>query len=108
MRTFKPNATQRKKLQEVATNLKDANALLAIATKSVEASKKHLAEWLHETHGLGLDTLKIGEMVQIEGVILIEIGSMNKFDEKAFLLADPEQHARFKKDFAVKRFKPLV
>ncbi len=108
MQTFKPTGSELEKLQAAAQKLKAGNAKFGEAKKDTEAAKAAISDWLKTERKLDLSTLPIGEMVQIEGVALVEITSMNKFDEKSFLLANPETHARFKKDFTVTKYKPLV
>jgi len=88
--------------------LKQSNSLVASATKQVEAAKEAIAAILKENREIDISTLKIGEMVQIKDVLLLEIGSQNKFAEKVFMLAEPEKYQAFKRDFAIKKFKSLV
>jgi hypothetical protein len=105
---FIPSESELKHLQEAATRLKKANWLFGIAKQESDAAKKALAGWLKENRKCDIETLAIGEFVSIEGVALIEIGKQNRFDEDAFVLAEPATHARFKKDFAVRKYKPCV
>jgi hypothetical protein len=88
--------------------LKLNNSLLADATKQVETAKKAIAEILKDYRGIEVETLPIGEMVMIEGVLLLKINSQNKFDSKQFALDNPVEFAKYKKDFATKRFDSLV
>ncbi len=108
VRTFKPSETELKPLRLAASQLKEANAAVGIAKKSSDAAKLVLTDWLKTQRKLDIDTLAIGEFVSIEDVVLIEIGKQNKFDEKAFLAAEPATHAKFKKDFPMQKFKPLL
>lgn len=106
--TVRPQIHELVKLKAAAILLNAANKSIAAAEKTRESSKAEIAQWLKENRQLELDTLPIGEFVNIEGVCLIERGKMNKFDEKAFIFAHAELHSQFKKDVAVTRFKPTV
>ena len=108
MQIFKPSGAELEQLQGHAIKLKEANAVKGKSDKLVEASKAALSKWLLDERKLDIQTLQIGDMVQIEGVVLIEISAMSKFDEKGFLIAQPVLHAEYKKDLLVKKFKPLV
>jgi len=108
MQTFKPAGEELKELQLAASILEQANTRLGLAKKEVESCKAKLTDWLATQRKIVLDALPIGEMVMIEGVVLIEIGKMSKFDEKAFLLANPAEHQAFKRDMKVTKFKPIV
>lgn len=108
MRTFKPAEADLPELQKSAARLKTANRLFGVAKRESEAAKKHLSDWLREKRDLDIAVLPIGEFVSLEGVALIEIGKQNRFDEDAFVLAQPETYEQFKKDFPVRKFKPLV
>jgi hypothetical protein len=104
MKTFK---TTDETLRRAADNIKLGNTQLAAAKKLVDTGKAAIADWLQRERDVNLDTLPIGELIAIDGICLIEIGKMNKFDEPAFQLAHPGQHAEFKRDFSVKKFKPI-
>ena len=93
MHTFKPN---------------ESDAAYGAAKKIIEASKEDLAKWLAENRGLSLDTLKVGDAVHLEGIAMIEISSLTKFDDKALLLAEPTLHAKYTRELPVKKFKPLT
>lgn len=108
MKTFKPADSELKSLRLAAALLKAANTALGEAKKQSEAAKKTLTDWLKDNRKLDIESLSIGEFVSVEDVVLIEIGKQNKFDEKAFMSAEPAIHARFKKDFPIHRFKPLL
>jgi hypothetical protein len=109
MKTFKvTDPTAAESLRRAALAIKSGNGMFAAAKKMVEAGKAALADWLKTERETDIETLAIGELISIEGVALIEIGKMNKFDEGAFQLAQPETHAQFKRDVPVKKFKPLV
>ena len=109
MKTFKPtDPVSTPRLYTAAANIKAANAMISAAKKLGESGKQAIADWLRTERDTDIEVLPIGELVNIEGICLIEIGSMNKFDEASFQLADPEQHAKFKRDIPVKKFKPLT
>lgn len=108
LKTFKPSPESLAALQRAALSIKSANGMFSAAKKMAEAGKAALADWLKAERDTDIETLPIGDLVSIDGVCLIEISKMNKFDEAAFSLADPEKHAEFKKDLPVKKFKPLV
>lgn len=109
MKTFKvTNENELAGMIDAAKRLKAANAAIAAANKEVETCKAHIAGWLKDNRGLTLDTLDIGEIVQIDGVVMIERAKQNKFDEKAFAMAQPEVYAANKRDFPMNKFKALV
>jgi hypothetical protein len=108
MQTFKPAGAELESLRESAALIKSCNSIAAKNEKSVEAAKKSIAEWLKTARSVDLATLPVGEIIIIEDAVMIEIASMSKLDAAALLLAEPELHAKFKKDMAVKKFKPLV
>jgi hypothetical protein len=109
MQTFKPSpGPELAKLKSVALTLKVANEDMARATKAADAAKDHLVKWLKDNRGVDVPSLPIGELIQIEGVVLVEIAKMNKLDESALLLAEPAIHARWKRDLPVRKFKALV
>lgn len=108
MKTCKPSDGDLEILQGIAATLKAANAKAAEATKAVEAAKEQLAKWLREKRDCEIETLLIGDMVQIEGVVLIEIASQRRFDEKSFQLEEAKLHEQYMKNRPVKKFKPLV
>lgn len=109
MQTFKVTSkAERSLLKASATRLKAANQLLAATAKEIEAAKKFLADWLRENRGVDVDQMEVGDAVAIDGVIQIEIDAQNKLDQAGLLAAEPELHAKFKREFAVRRFKPLV
>jgi hypothetical protein len=108
MKTFKPSETEARELRIAAAKLEVANKALGEAKKNAEAAKEQLGKWLKAERELDLATLGIGEMILIEDVVLIEIGKQARFDEKAFLLAEPAKHAEFKKDLPILRYKPII
>jgi hypothetical protein len=107
MQTFKPAEADLTKLKGSARSLKEANEVMAEAKKRADAAKEFMADWLKRERGVELETLEVGEILSIDGVALIEIGKQTRFDEGAFSLAEPVLHARFRKEFSVKKFKPL-
>lgn len=107
-KTVKPAGAELVKLKGAARLLKAANEALAIAKKQSETAKEAICTWLKEARAIEIETLPIGEMIILEGVCVIERSSQNRFDEKGFMLAEPEAHARWKKDLPVNRYKPLV
>src|SRR5437660_1352920 len=109
MQIFKVTSkAERSLLKTSATRLKTANEVLAAAGREVEASKKYISDWLRENRSVDVDQMTVGDAVAIDGVIQIEIDSQNKLDQAGLLAAEPEMHAKFKRPFPVKRFKPLV
>ena len=109
MKVFKPTTPESiAALQRAALAIKAANGMFSAAKKMSEAGKTALADWLKTERDTDLETLPIGDLISIDGICLIEIGKMNKFDEARFQLAQPELHAEFKRDLPVKKFKPLL
>ena len=108
MQTFKPAGGELEILQIAARTLKESNLQVAAAEKAVDAAKAQLIKWLKEERKLDLDALEIGEVINIEGVALIKIGSMNKFDARGFQLAEAELYKKWVKSIPVKRFDPQV
>lgn len=93
---------------DAAKLLKESNSLLANATKQVEAAKSAIASILKDNREIDIETLNIGEMVLIDGVMLIECSKQNKFDSKSFMLAEPAKFAEFKRDFPTRKYKSLI
>lgn len=108
MQTFKPNPADKETLQMAGRLLKGGNQKIAEGNKEVEAAKAIVTNWLGGERNCQLETLAIGEMIEIESCFLVEISKQNKFDEKRFLALNPIEHAAYKKDFPVKKFKALV
>lgn len=108
MQTFKPNELDLAKLTDAAKLIKQGNAAQAKGKKDTEAGKHGVATWLLNERKLDIDKLAIGELVQIEGTCLIEIGKQSRFDLQAFQLAHPALFSEFTKDFSTVKFKPLV
>jgi hypothetical protein len=105
---LKPSGAQLIALQAASVALRQANAVLAKAKESADAAKEAIINWLKSERSIDIETLPIGEIVMIEDVVIIKITSQNRFDEKAFLLADPAIHAKWKKDMPVRKFDPLA
>jgi len=105
LRPSEPDITE---LKQAAVALKDSNRALASAKKSADAAKIVFATWLKKERGIDLDALAIGDAVCIDEVLLVTIEARNSFDEQDFLKEHPALHAQFKKDFVVKKFKPLT
>lgn len=95
-------------LLNAAQLIKDGNKQLAVAKKQVDNAKEAVAKWLKENRNIDIEQLPINEVVNVGGVLLINIGSQNKFDEAAFAMENPELYAEFKRDRATRQFKPLV
>lgn len=95
-------------LRRAAVRLKKANSINSASEKVAKASKEFLAGWLQKNRNLDLEKLQIGELVHIEGIVLIEIGKQNKFDTEAFSSVQPQTFEKFKRDFPTKKFKPLA
>lgn len=95
-------------IEQAARSLKSANAMFGEAKKKSEAAKEMITRWLKDNRGVELESMAIGEMVQIEGIILIEVTKQNRFDEAAFSLDHPQLHADYHREKPIKKFKPLV
>ena len=108
VQTVKPNPQNDSVLRQAAVMLKNANAALSSAKKQADAAKTTIAAWLLENRQINVDTLPIGEIVNIDGVALIEIGKQNRFDQKAFALAQPTLTLEFTREFPTVKVKPLV
>lgn len=101
-------ASAQKSLQTVMSDLKEANAAAAAANKKAEACKEYVTRWLKENRNISLENLKIGDIVHVEGICMIEISKQNKFDQNEFMLAQPGLFEEYKRDFAVRKWKALV
>jgi hypothetical protein len=108
MKTVKPNDEEIGALKKAASMLKVANELTASAKKSAEAAKAELAKWLKENREIDIESLPIGEIVNIDGICLVEKAKQNRFDADGFMLAQPALHAQFKKDFPMTKYRVLV
>jgi len=108
MLTVRPGLPDLVKLKASAILLKAANKSIAQAEKTREAAKADISQWLKENREINLEALEIGEIVNVEGICLIERASMDKFDEKSFLLAHADLHAQFKRPLVFSKFKSLV
>lgn len=108
MVTFRFEGTELAVLRGIAETLRDANKRKNEAEKAAEAAKKKLGEHLKERRQFEIETMTIGDIVHVEDVIMIEVSSQNKFDAKAFMLAEPESYEKYKRDFPMLKFKPMV
>ena len=108
MQTVKPNEVDAATLTAAASALKTANAATAAAKKASDNAKAIIIKWLKDSRDITLDTLAAGDIVNIEGICLVERGQMVKFSESEFAAAHAELYAEFKKPLAVNKFKPLV
>lgn len=108
MTTVKPQGAELDKLKGAARMLKAANAMFAVAKKDSEAAKEEISKWLKSERQIDLETLQIGEFVNVEGVCIIEKAKQNKFDEKGFLVAEPKLHEQWKKDLPITKYKPVI
>lgn len=108
MQTVKFNGPDLTEAEIAAKALREANRIISQAQKSADAAKEAITKLLIEKRGINPEILHIGDIVNIEGVLLLEIGKMNKFDEKSFSLKNPETYNAFKRDIPCKKFKPLI
>lgn len=93
---------------KAAMLIKEGNAMLGIAKKQVDAGKATLVTILKEERGIDVSTLAIGEIVNVDKVCLIEIGKQNRLDVATFQLEQPAMYAKYQKEFATLKYKPLV
>ena len=91
-----------------ANLIKAGNAAQASGKKQTDAGKVNIGEWLKVERKLDVASLAIGDMVQIEGICLVEYGKQSRFDLASFQLKHPELFAEFTKDFPTMKYKPLV
>lgn len=105
MKTFKANDET---LKQAATMIKDGNMMLAKGKKQADAGKAMIEQWLKEQRQCDLSTLSIGEIINIETVCLVEIGKQTRLDQATMQLQDPVLFAKYQKEFATVKFKPLV
>ncbi len=105
MQTFKINDTE---IETLCSRLKEANKASADNAKEIETCKALLKDKLKHHRNVTVEALNIGDILKVNDCLLLEIGSMNKFDEKAFSLKHPDIHAKFKRDIRVTKFKPTL
>lgn len=105
MLTFK---TTDNMLKQAAQMIKDGNAKLSEGKKQSDAGKAMIEQWLKDNRQCDISSLPIGELVNIETVCLIEVGKQNRLDQKAMQLEAPELFAKYQREFATVKFKPLV
>lgn len=108
IRTVKPNEIDKGTLKAMSAKLAMANTMLGQGKKMADQAKESIARWLKENREIDLNVLEIGEMVQIEDILLLEIGKQSRFDEIGFAQSHPDLHEDFRKDFPIKKFKSLV
>jgi hypothetical protein len=95
-------------LSQACRNLKDANAALSRATQSAKAAKQLIRQRLIDLRDVDIGALEIGELVQVERLLLIEIAKQSRFDEARFQLDQAELYQSYKKDFPVIKYKSLI
>ncbi len=105
MLTFKINDPA---LLQAAKILKAANAMAAQSKKEIETAKAIIAQRLQALRQVNISQLPIGDMISIEGILLIEIGKQNRFDVDKFQVDNGALYAKYKKDFATVKIKSLV
>ncbi len=108
MQTFKPSDTDKAKLTDAAKLIKAGNSAQASGKKQTDAGKVSIAEWLKVERKLDVSSLVIGDMVQVEGICLVECGKQSRFDLASFQLKHPTLYAEFMRDFETLKYKPLV
>ena len=108
VQTVKPSDSEIVLLKKAAMLLKRSRKVKADAEKEEEAAKETLRRYLTQSRKIDVETLKIGEMVLIENICMIEVKPRNKFDEKDFLSKQPAVHAAFKREFPTVYYNPLV
>ena len=108
MLTFKPAAADLPKLQAAVTTLKQGNKKVSEGQKETEASKALITEWLKKERGCDVGTLSIGDVVLIDGTVMVEIAAMIKLDANALLASEPSVHQKYTRSVAVRKFKPLI
>jgi hypothetical protein len=105
VKTIKSDAPS---LRAAAQMIKDGNELLAQAKEKVDAGKQIITRFCADERDINIETLPIGEVLNVADVVLIEIGRMRKFDEKKFSFDHPAEHEEYKSVFPVRKFKPLI
>lgn len=97
-----------KALLQAVKQLKEANKQLAFAKKDADNAKTIIQSRIKELRDIDIATLKIGDSVHVEKMVLVEIGSQFRFDVAAFQIANPELHAKYVKDFTTIKYKALI
>lgn len=105
MKTFK---VKDQTLTSAAHLIKEGNAMLAQGKKLAEAGKATIEAWLKDNRGVELASEPIGEIINIDGIVIVEIGKQTRFNEKRFAVEKPELHAEYREEMAIKKFKPLL
>lgn len=95
-------------VKQAAECIRDGNKLLADGKRLVEAGKASLSAWLKTERKVDVESLPIGEIVNVDKVCLIEIGKQTRFDSKTFQLDRPKDFADYQRDFPTVKYKPLV
>lgn len=108
LQIVKPAGADLEKLQKAAKLLKKSNALYAIGKQGAEAAKAEISDWLKVNRKIDLDALPIGDFVNVEKVCMIERSKQNKFDEKSFLVDQPQLHEQYKRDHPITKFKAQI
>jgi hypothetical protein len=104
MKTTKPNDQEIGKLITAAQSVKSGNRAIADGKKLVETGKEYIADWLAKNRAIELDKQPFDEVVSIQGVCVVQIGSQVRFDEKAFMIQHPELHAQFMRKNKILKF----
>lgn len=95
-------------LENAVKSLATANASLAAAKKQADNAKETIANRLKDLRGIDLSSLKIGDMVNVENILIVEIGKQNRFDAATFQAKNPALYQTFLKDFPTTKYKALV
>lgn len=108
MKTVRVEGVAFDRLCGAAVKLKTANDALAKAKKDADAAKETITKWLDENRAINVDRLPVGEFVNVEGIVMIEVGKARRFDEAGFAMAHPELKEEWTKDQRRVQFKPAV
>lgn len=93
---------------KAAQMIKQARELANESRKLDEAGKATLATIVKDERDIDFDALSIGEIINIDKICLVEIGKQTRLDQAAMQLQDPVLFAKYQKEFATIKFKPLV
>jgi hypothetical protein len=100
------------RIQAAALKIATGNLQKSSGEKLTSAGKDFLARWLEENRLIVVDDLPIGESVLIKcqgvDVLRVDIGKQNKVDVKALEIEESDVAERFKRDFPMRLFKPLI
>jgi hypothetical protein len=108
LNTFKPDADSLEILKGFARTLRDARTAKSKAEKAEEASKDALAKWLKENRDYEVSAMRLGDVVFIEDVVMIEVNPRRKFDEQELLAADPDTHEQWMRTKGCTYFRPRL